>query len=87
MIRKYLQSEVASGLIPAHHLEFVPYYLNRFKNGWLPAGVNKRKYIQKVTELAFRLFEITRCSPGKKAFYENEVIKLREDVKKILYTG
>jgi RsiW-degrading membrane proteinase PrsW (M82 family) len=87
LIRRELQREAAAGLIPAHHLDFVPYYFRRFRNGWLPPWVSKRRYIQKTTELAFRLFELSRCGPRRRRFYENEVERLRREVSRMLAPG
>jgi len=83
-IKKELKQEIASGLIPPEHINYIPYYFKRFKNGWLPPEINKRKYISKATELAFRLFELSSCSEGNKHFYEKEVARLRNEIYSML---
>jgi hypothetical protein len=62
----------------------VPYYFKRFKNGWLPPHVKKNRYIQAATELAFRLYQLSRCGPRRRKFYEGEVQKLRTKVRDML---
>ena len=84
MIRKRLSGEAAAGLIPAHHLDILPYYFRRFRSGWLPPGVSKRRYIAATTELAFRLHELARCGAGRRRFYESEVQRLRQVVARML---
>lgn len=84
MIKRELQGEVTANLIPAHHLNFLPYYFKRFQSGWLPIGVNKRRYIAGTTELAFRLHQLARCGPGRRKFYEKEVQRLRREVGRML---
>jgi len=84
LIRRELEGEVSGGLIPAHHLDFVPYYFKRFKTGWLPPHVKKNKYIEAATELAFRLYQLSRCGPKRRKFYEGEVQKLRTKVRNML---
>ena len=84
LIRRELEKEAAAGLIPPHHLQFIPYYFKRFQNGWLPPWVSKRSYLARTTELAFRLFELSRCGPRRRRFYENEVNRLRNEIGRML---
>lgn len=88
MIRRELEKEVPTGLIPQHHVDHLASYFGRFGTSWLARGVDKSDYIKKATELAFRMAERDRCRPGgQRDFYESEVQRIRNEIWQILSRG
>jgi RsiW-degrading membrane proteinase PrsW (M82 family) len=89
MIRRELDREVHTGLIPQGHVDHIASYLGRFGSSWLAPGVHKGRYIRKATELAFRMAERDRCDPGSNqhGFYESEVQRLRNEIWQMLSQG
>jgi len=76
-IRRELEGEV-----PDAHLPFLASYLARNKKSWLPAGVPHDDYIIAATNLAFRKHQAHHAR--NKKYYEQEVDRLRSEVKGLL---
>jgi RsiW-degrading membrane proteinase PrsW (M82 family) len=53
-ILRELQDESNRGLIPAEHLNHLPYVSRRFRYGWCPIGVDQKNYVKTATTLALR---------------------------------
>ena len=79
-----LQEECALGIIPEAHLAILPSYLRRAGNGWLPPTVVKRRYVPLATTLAFRKFQRKRCPPAEIASFDEEIAKLRNQIRLVL---
>jgi multisubunit Na+/H+ antiporter MnhE subunit len=85
LIKKELTEESGLGLIPANHLNYLPYTHLRNRTNWLPKNINRLRYIKIATTLAFRKYQYKNCSESQKAFYEKEVEDAREKIGYILY--
>ena len=85
MIRRELSEEVENGLIPAEHLEYLPFASRRKRSGWCPSHVDRRKYIQLATELAFRKDQSRRCPSKNRDSYLAEVESLRGRLSPVLH--
>ncbi len=83
-IEAELREECALGIIPEAHLRILPHYLKRAGNGWLPPDVEKRRYVPLATILAFRKFQRKRCAPSELGSFEEEIGRLRLEIRKVL---
>ena len=79
-----LKEECALGIIPEAHLAILPHYLRRAGTGWLPPTVIKRRYVPLATTLAFRKFQRKRCAPSEVAAFDEEIARLRSEVRRVL---
>lgn len=80
MIQRELSEEVESGIIPAEHLEYLPFTSRRKRPGWCPSHVDSRRYVRLATELAFRKDQRRRCSPEDQESYLAEIDAIRKRV-------
>lgn len=78
LIRRELAEEVQSGVMPATHLQFLPYSSKRRVLGWLPVTINRKEYIACATNLAFRKFQLKHCNEVQRDSYQKEVDALRD---------
>jgi multisubunit Na+/H+ antiporter MnhG subunit len=85
LIKKELTEESNLGLIPAKHLDYLPYTHLRNKTDWLPSNIDRLRYIKIATTLTFRKQQYKNCSESQKAFYEKEIEDAREEIGYILY--
>ena len=79
-----LREEAALGIIPEAHLAILPSFLRRAGTGWLPPTVVKRRYVPLATTLAFRKFQRRRCAQSEVAGFDEEISKLRAEVRRVL---
>lgn len=79
--RTTIREELA-GEVPDAHVPYLASYLARNKKSWLPAGVPHDDYIVAATNLAFRKHQAKNAR--NKRYYEQEVDKLRAEVKGLL---
>lgn len=86
-IYRELQDEANLGLIPAEHLNHIPYVSRRFRNGWCPEGVNQKDYVKKATILALRKNQLKHSSGSQKLGYQRDVDKLRYDIQMMFYNS
>jgi RsiW-degrading membrane proteinase PrsW (M82 family) len=86
LIRRELAAEVGAGRIPAEHLQYLPYSGRRKRQGWLPASVDQKAYVQLATRLAFRRAQARRCPAAQRADYEREVEESRAGIDTLLET-
>ncbi|MBI3267377.1 MAG: PrsW family intramembrane metalloprotease [Planctomycetes bacterium] len=77
MIRVELAEESKGGNIPAAHLGVLPFYFRRNRPGWLPASVDRRRYVELATRLAFRRAQARSCFEGRRKALEEEIRSLR----------
>jgi len=83
-IASELREEAALGIIPEAHLAILPSWLRRSGSGWLPPTVIKRRYVPLATTLAFRKFQRKRCAPSEVPGFDEEIAKLRAEVRRTL---
>lgn len=86
LIHRELAEEASLGLIPATHLNYIPYSSKRRLIGWLPVTINRKQYIQLATNLAFRKFQVKHCEEKEREGYTEEVKNLREQITSMLST-
>jgi protease PrsW len=84
LIIRELSEEAEQGLIPALHLQYLPYTSKRKLLGWLPPTINKKEYIQLATRLAFRKYQSRNCSGNDREHYLDEIAQLRTSITSIL---
>ena len=84
LIQKELSEEITSGLMPATHLQYLPYSSKRRLIGWLPVTINRKQYIQLATNLAFRKFQSKHCKEKERASYEEEIATIRTKIHEVL---
>jgi RsiW-degrading membrane proteinase PrsW (M82 family) len=85
LIKKELTEESGLGLIPAKHLNYLPYSHLRNRTNWISQNINRLRYIKTATTLAFRKQQYKNCDESQKAFYEKEIEDAREEIGYILY--
>lgn len=85
LIVRELTEESNAGLIPATHLHYIPYSSKRKFVGWLSPIVDRKRYIQLSTRLAFRKSQIRHCSGREQEAYAAEIECLRADIATILH--
>lgn len=86
-INKELQDESTRGLIPSEHLNFLPFVTKRYKYGWCPQGVNQKQYVKTAITLAQRKYQVKNLSGRKRNIYEDEIEKLRYEIKMMFYNA
>ncbi len=84
LIMRELSEESADGVIPAVHLNYLPYSSKRRIVGWLPPTLDKRRYVQLATRLAFRKAQHRSCEEELRDEYADEVSQLRADITALL---
>lgn len=86
-IRKELEEESAGGVIPAEHMNFLPFVSRRYKAGWCPVGINQKDYVKTATTLAIRKTQMKNLSGYKRNIYEREVAELRYRLQMMIYNA
>lgn len=84
ILRYELALEAEQGLIPATHLQYLPYSTKRKFIGWLPPSIDRKRYIELTTRLAFRKYQCRHCDKRERNAYQAEVDDLRSIIAKIL---
>ncbi|MFZ1729861.1 MAG: PrsW family intramembrane metalloprotease [Bacteroidota bacterium] len=84
LLIRELAEESELGLIPATHLQYLPYSSKRKLLGWLSPVVDRKQYVQLSTRLAFRKFQSRNCSGPLQEEYTAEVENLRAQVQTLL---
>ncbi len=84
LIARELAEEVERGLIPAAHINFLPFTSRRKLLGWLSPVVNRKQYIQCATKLAFRKSQHRMMPPPG---YQGEIEALRAEIQVLLEAG
>jgi protease PrsW len=86
-ILRELQLESSRGLIPAEHLQYLPYVLRRNKYGWCPQGVNQKDYVKSAVTLALRNSQVRNLSGNIRTAYEREIEALRYNIQMMFYNA
>ncbi len=84
LLIRELADESELGLIPATHLQYLPYTSKRKLVGWLSPVVDRKQYVQLATRLAFRKFQSRSCSDADREGYLTEVENLRGQIRDLL---
>lgn len=84
LLIRELREESELGLIPATHLQYLPYTNKRKLVGWLSPVVDRKRYVQMATLLAFRRFQSRSCRPEHRDDYIAEVETLRGEIRELL---
>ncbi len=87
ILRRELADEVQQGLIPLAHASAIGSYWKRGGSEWVPVGIPKEQYIRAATTLAMRKHQCRYASSRSYGFYQEEVLRLRQEIKKILELG
>ncbi|MBX7042865.1 MAG: PrsW family intramembrane metalloprotease [Ignavibacteria bacterium] len=86
-ILRELQDEARLGLIPADHLNYLPFVSRRFRYGWCPEGVDQKDYVKKATILALRKNQYKNTYGSQQLSYKREIEKLRYDIQMMFYNA
>jgi len=86
-IRRELHDESKNGIIPADHLNHLPFVLKRSKYGWCPQGVNQKDYVKTAVTLALRKDQYKNSTGSRKTEYEKEVALLRYNIQMMFYNA
>jgi protease PrsW len=84
LLIRELAEESELGLIPATHLQYLPYTNKRKLVGWLSPLVDRKRYVHLSTMLAFRRFQSRNCPPHHRDDYIAEVESLRAQIHDLL---
>jgi RsiW-degrading membrane proteinase PrsW (M82 family) len=84
LIVRELSGEAERGLIPATHLQYIPYTSKRKLIGWLSPAIDRKKYIQLATRLAFRLSQSRSTRDAERERFAGEIETLRTDIAALL---
>ncbi|MFA6235321.1 MAG: PrsW family intramembrane metalloprotease [Bacteroidota bacterium] len=85
LLIRELAEESELGLIPATHLQYLPYTSKRKLIGWISPVVDRKQYVQLSTRLAFRKFQSRSCTGPRHDEYSAEVENLRSQIRALLY--
>jgi len=84
LIVRELAEESELGVIPATHMQYLPYTSKRKLLGWISPSVDRKRYIQLSTRLAFRKFQSRHCRTEERVAYVEEVEQLRAQIADVL---
>ncbi len=79
MLAAELREEAAVGIIPMAHADILPFHRKRWRNGWLDPRIDKKRYIQAATLLAFRKWQ-SKLPAGRRHDVAGELVNLRKEV-------
>lgn len=86
-ILKELQHEASLGLIPADHLNYIPFLSRRFRYGWCPAGVDQKNYVKTATTLALRKNQCKNTKGSMQISYLRDIEILRHSIQMMFYNA
>lgn len=84
LIVRELREETGHGLIPATHLNYLPYSSKRRLVGWLSPIIDRKEYVQLATRLAFRKSQSRFCEGKEQEEYLAEVDQIRSQIATLL---
>lgn len=80
LLIRELTEEAELGLIPAVHLQYLPFTSKRRLLGWLSPTIDRKQYIGLATRLAFRKFQSRNSHGELRDKYLGEVEELRGSI-------
>ena len=80
-VRRELADEVQQGTLPLAHASAIASTFKRGSGTWLPNGVPRWPYIRAVITLALRKHQCRNTRGATHAFYADEVLRLRQEIK------
>lgn len=83
-IRRELADEVQQGTLPLAHASAIASTFKRGGGVWLPAGIPRWPYVRAVVTLGLRKHQCRNSGGSTHAFYADEVLRLRAEVKGLL---
>ncbi len=83
-IRAELSQEAERGTLPRDHVRALSSFLRRSRGGWLPASVPRKAYVRAATTLAFRRRQVKASRGRRRQVYEQDVLRLRQEVQRLL---
>ncbi len=83
-IRRELADEVQQGTLPLAHASAIASTFRRGGGAWLPAGIPRWPYVRAVVTLGLRKHQCRNSGGSTHAFYADEVLRLRAEVKGLL---
>lgn len=86
-ILKELQDEANLGLIPAEHLNHIPFVSRRFRYGWCPVGIDQKNYVMTATQLALRKNQYKNTRGNLQLSYYRDIEKLRHQIQMMYYNA
>lgn len=78
-----LREEAAAGVIPAAHANILPFHRRRWRHGWLDPRIDKKRYIQAATLLAFRKWQ-AKLPTGRRRDIATDIARLRHEVSQLI---
>lgn len=86
-ITRELNEESTMGIIPAEHLNYLPYVTRRNKYGWCPQGVLQKEYVKASITLALRKHQYKNTRGTSQQRYKTEVDNLRYQIQMMFYNA
>jgi RsiW-degrading membrane proteinase PrsW (M82 family) len=86
-ILRELHDESQTGVIPAEHLEHLPYVLRRNRYGWLHRNINQKEYVRLSVELALRKHQYKNSTGARKQLYWREIENNRYKIQMMFYNA
>lgn len=87
VIKSHLEREAKLGIIPASHVEIIPYWSKRRRSGWLEPHIDKNAYIKTTTLLAFRHNQREIAHGAKRDAYTQDIAMYRRMIKEMRHPG
>jgi hypothetical protein len=84
LIRRELLLEAKEGVLPAEHAHVLSSWWKRHSFGWVPRGLDHRRYVACVTSLAQRRRQARLARGSLKQFYRDDHERLQRQVRKML---
>ena len=84
VIRTYLRQEAKRGTIPERHVDIIPYWRKRRREGWVAGSVDREAYVEAATLLAFRHHQLEIADDAEAEQYREEIREFRQKVRSLL---
>lgn len=84
VIKKFLALEAEQGLIPAAHVEIIPYWLKRRKRDWLAPAIPRADYVEAATMLAFRRHQLEFADGARRTRIQKDIDDYRSQLREFL---
>jgi hypothetical protein len=84
MLAAELREEAMAGLIPPAHADILPFHRRRWRNGWLDPRIDKKRYIECATRLAFRKWQ-SKLPGGRLSDITRDIAELRREITTLLW--